>query len=205
MAATPTDHTTKTIAKWLNRGSINIFGMQFSGKDTQAELLAELFNGAVIGGGDILRNSTIPKRSQEAINRGDLVPTEDYISIVLPYLSRSEFSDKPLFLSSVGRWIGEEKNVLAATKAANHPIKAVVYLTLDKQVALDRLKIAERQREDDYHENVVRRIEDFKNKTLPVLDVYRSMGLLIEIDGQQAPQAVLKDIIDQLYLRAVRS
>lgn len=205
MGTAPTDHTTETIAKWLDCGSINIFGMQLSGKDTQAELLAEIFDGTVVGGGDILRNSIIPERSQLALAKGDLVPTEDYISIVLPYLSKSEFTGKPLFLSAVGRWLGEEQNVLAATKAARHPIKAVLYLTLEKKVALERLALAQRRRDDDHPENVVRRIEEFENKTLPVLDVYRSMGLLIEVDGHQKPEAVLQDILDRLYERARRS
>ena len=102
------------IAEWLGSGSINIFGMPFAGKDTQGELLATALDAVRLSGGEILRNSVIPPHVQEAIDAGNLAPTDEYIDIVLPYLSKQEFAGKPLILSSVGRWKGEEGGVIAA-------------------------------------------------------------------------------------------
>ena len=190
------------VSTWLGTGSLNIFGMQLSGKDTQGAALSKLFNGPLLGGGDILRNSVIPPRAQAALDVGDLVDTQDYVDIVLPYLSKSEFIGKPLILSALGRWIGEEKNVLAATEASGHPTKAVIYLDITEEEALRRLAVADRGRADDHEENLRHRLEEFRNKTLPVLEEYRKLGLLININGMQAPELITEDILNQLNKRA---
>ena len=48
-------------------------------------------------------------------------------------------------------------------------------------------------------EKVARRISEFKDKTLPVIEVYRKMDILLEINGQQDRDSVFSDVIDQLY------
>jgi len=195
------------IRTWLGTGSINIFGRPFAGKDTHGRELVTLFEGVLLGGGDILRNSEIPEHVTELIRAGKLAPTEDYIAIVLPYLSREEFADKPLILSSVGRWHGEEEGVLEATDAAGHPIKAVVYLDIDEPAVRARWQakthVGERgERHDDTEEILEIRLEEYREKTLPVIDFYRDKGLLIDIDSTASKRAVLNAIIDELYKRA---
>jgi adenylate kinase len=192
------------IRKWLDTGSINVFGMPFAGKDTQAGVLADLFDGTVLGGGEILRNSMIPAHVTEIIDAGGLAPTEDYINIVLPYLQHEKFAGKPLILSSVGRWHGEEEGVLGAAKEAGHEVKAVLFLRIDEATAHrrhDQAHIAadRGERADDSPEKLLKRFEEFHNKTLPVIDYYRDHDLLIEIDGNQTPPAVTEQIIDALY------
>lgn len=199
-----------TIQKWLGAGSINIFGRPFAGKDTHGRELVTLFNGVLLGGGDILRNSEIPAHVKEIIHSGKLAPTEDYIAIVLPYLSQDEFKDKPLILSSVGRWHGEEEGVLGAAKESGHPVKAVVYLELDEDKVRQRWErtshLGERgERHDDTKEILETRLEEYRNKTLPVIDFYREKGLLIPIDSSLEKQEVLDNIIDALYALAVAS
>lgn len=188
------------LKNWLGTGSINIFGPQFSGKDTQGNMLVEAFGAApLLGGGDILRNSIIPEHTKKIMERGELFPTQDYIDIVLPYLSRSEFNGKPLILSAVGRWYGEEKGVLKVTTESNHPLKAVVYLTLNEELIWKRWEnhnnLSNRgMRQDDTRESLEMRLKEFREKTLPVIDVYRDMGILIEVNGDQPPKNVFKDV-----------
>ena len=67
------------IKQWLGTGSINIFGMPFAGKDTQGKILSDMFDGPLLGGGDILRNSVLPEHVRAAQKKGLLIPTEDYI------------------------------------------------------------------------------------------------------------------------------
>src|ERR1700676_246985 len=110
------------IARWLQSGSINIFGLPFSGKDTHGTTLAKLFDAAFISGGDILRSSNL-SQIKEHIAEGHLAPTDEYLAVVLPFFSRPELNGKPLVLSSVGRWHGEEPNVVQAAAASDHPIK----------------------------------------------------------------------------------
>jgi len=191
------------IKAWLGSGTINIFGRPFAGKDTQGAKLAATFEGSLLGGGDILRNSTIPDYVDAILRRGELIPSDDYVDIVLPYLSKPEFADRPLILSSVGRWIGEEKGVLAATEAANHPLKAVVYLELSEATVIDRWKSLQSHddrggRYDDTEEVLTKRLEEYRNKTIPVIEEYEMMGLLIRIDGESDPVTVYDSILGAL-------
>lgn len=193
----------KSIAEWLGSGSINLFGVPFAGKDTQGARLADLFGGPLLGGGDILRRSAIPKRVQVALDKGQLIPTKDYLEIVLPYLSRPEFAGHPLILSSVGRWHGEEAGVLEATAAADHPIMAVVYLKISEADQLRRWQQAVSRggrgaRTDDNQTILNTRLQEFQNKTLPVIEFYRNQGLLIEVNASVAPDDVTAEILSGL-------
>lgn len=190
------------VKKWLGTGSINIFGMLLSGKDTQGQMLADNLGAALISGGEILRSSKIPDRAKRALDAGDLIDTRDYHAIVTPYLAKPEFTDKPLVLSAVGRWIGEEQTIIKAASDANHPIKSVIYININDQTAFDRLNDAQRDRPDDNAETLKWRIQEFKNKTLPVIDVYRQKGWVAEINGDQTRQAVFNCIVDALYKQA---
>jgi adenylate kinase len=194
---------------WLGNGSINIFGLPYAGKDTHGSILAELLDAPLLSGGDILRNSVIPPEVKRDLDAGILVPTEDYLNIVTPYLSKPEFQDKPLILSSVGRWIGEEEGVLAATEASGHPIKAVVYLHLSVETMRERWAKSQEKndrggRADDAKGVIETRIQEFREKTLPVIEVYRQKGLLIEVNSDAEKQEVLENILARLYIRATR-
>ena len=202
----PHDHL-ETIKKWLGSGSINIFGLPFAGKDTHGETLTHLLDARLLGGGEILRNSDIPPKLKAELDAGILFPTTDDMRIVTPYLRRSEVEGNPLILSSVGRWIGEEEGVLQATKASGHPTKAVVYLHAGEEVVFRRWKKSQEKgdragRADDAEHVLATRIEEFNTKTLPVIEVYRQKGLLIEVNSDAEKNEVLENILARLFLRA---
>ena len=191
------------IADWLGSGSINIFGRQFSGKDTQGRILADMFGGVLLGGGDIMRNSVIPPHVADAMKKGLLPPSKDYIEIVTPYLSKQEFAGHPLFLSAVGRWIGEEEGVLSAAAASGHPVKAVVYLDMPKELSYKRWETFKAHddrgdRNDESLESFETRLQEFENKTLPLMETYKKLGLLVSISADQPVETVTNEILDQL-------
>ena len=195
------------IRTWLGAGAINIFGRPFAGKDTQGKKLASLFDAHLLGGGEILRNSTIPQHVQAALHRGELIPTEDYISIVLPYLSQDEFLDKPLVLSSVGRWVGEENGVMQALEASKHALKVVIHLELEEETVRERWLALEHHddrggRIDDTAEVLTVRLAEFQEKTMPVLETYQNLGLLERINALGTPEEVHQRILERLLARA---
>ncbi len=194
------------IKEWIDSGAINIFGLPFSGKDTHGKEIAAMVGAPLIGGGDILRSKKVPQHVTDAINNGYMAPTEDYKQIVLPYLAQEMYSGIPLVLSSVGRWEGEEKSVLEAAYAAGHPIKCVILLNITKEVVWERWNANERQRHDDAAEHILeKRFSEFEEKTLPVIEEYQKMGLLLEIDGIPSKDIVTEDIINRLYDFAVKN
>lgn len=195
------------ILHWLKSGSINIFGLPFAGKDTHGEALAKFFDAPLIGGGDILRSIAIPTDLKKKLDAGVLFPTEQYLRIVTPYLANPAFDDRPLILSSVGRWIGEEKGVIQATASSGHPMKAVIYLHVAEEVVRKRWARSQEKgdrgnRADDAESLLDIRIREFQQKTLPVIEVYRQKGLLIEINSDAEKDEVLENILARLLMIA---
>lgn len=190
----------EAIRKWLGTGAIDIFGRPFAGKDFQGRQLIEFFGGNMVSSGEILRNS----KTEMTTRNGKLTPTKDFYEIVLPYLSQPEISDGPLFLSSIGRWHGEEDAVMNALDKSGHPLKAVVFLNISPNESHTRWLAREinndrSERYDDTEETLSIRFNEFQEKTLPVLDYYRNLGLLVEIDGKGPRNDITNLIIDALF------
>ncbi len=201
------DQKISVIKQWLGTGSVNIFGRQYAGKDTQCERLSRDLGGAMFGGGDILRKSDTPEHAMNEIESGNLSPTDVYRAMVTPYFSKSEFAGKPLFLSSVGRMYGEEEVIIKAAQDSGHEIKAVIFLDIDNETVWERYKRghetgSREARADDQEDAIKRRLELFEESTIPVIDVYRSLGLVIDIDGSQDQDTVYEVVISRLYEKA---
>jgi len=196
-----------TILHWLQTGSINIFGVPFAGKDTQAARLGKLLNAPVVGSGQILRGHHEEKRIKELSSTGELFPSDYYFSIVLPFLSKPEFANKPLVLSSVGRWSGEEEVILDSAKKAGHPLKAVVLLKLENDEVYRRFELSQKNkdrglRHDDAEHLIDVRLKEFSKKTMPVIEAYRRKGLLLEVNGMQSLDDVTQEMVEILVTRA---
>lgn len=203
-----------SIRQWLETGSINIFGIQFSGKDTVGKRLAELLDAQFISSGDVMRDIYLQKttESDPDVKRaaevgslsGSLMPTEEFKKMIVSSLTSSDLNGKSLILSTIGRWIGEEAPVMNALNASGHPTKAVLLLNISEAEAWKRWQIAHDSRNGGRHddideEKVSRRLGEFREKTLPVIEIYRNMGILLEINGEQDRDKVFSDVIDTLY------
>lgn len=198
----------KLIKRWLGSGSLNIFGRPFAGKDTQAARLAAWLDAPVIGGGDIIRNSEVPLDVRQREQAGMLVSQQSYLDLVTPYLQRAEFHGKPLILSSVGRWYGEEYSILESARESVHHIMCVVYIALSPEATEQRFEAAytdaARTARAD-HDTLETRLKEFNAKTQPVIGTYRELGLLEEIDGDGSVEEVEHRIIAALFMRAVKA
>lgn len=197
----------KLLINWLGTGSINIFGRPFSGKDTQGKYLSHFFEAPLIGGGDIIRQSADNPQMKKIIDKGELAPQADYLKLIIPYLSLQNFIGKPLILSSLGRWHGEEEPILSATQVTRHPVKAVINLEISENDVWERWEAAKHrqdrgERNDDNKNSITTRLSEYKNKTEPVLTYYKKSGLLITIDGTDKEEAVSQNIVKQLLKKA---
>lgn len=199
-----------TIKNWLGTGSINIFGLPMAGKDTQGIKLAEALNAKFLSSGMIVR-AMEKETKQNLTNKGNLIPTNIFYEWVLPYFERRDLFEYPLILSSIGRWFGEEDQVMSVAEGAGHEIKAAILLNLSETEALKRFDEAKTlgdrgDRADDKELTVFKnRLQEFHQKTIPVLKHYQSLGLLITIDGNQTRDAVFSEIVEKLYQKASQS
>ena len=198
------------IKKWLGTGSINIFGMPMSGKDTQGVKLAEALDAKFLSSGLIIRTME-KENSLNYSKNGELIPTNVFYEWVLPYFERPDLFKFPLVLSSIGRWHGEEDQVMSVAAGAGHDIKAVVVLNIAESDAEKRFYEAKilndrGERQDDKDIDTFKtRLKEFREKTLPVLHYYNSLGLLVEVNGDQSREDVFSEIVEKLYERALKS
>ncbi|MBQ3353073.1 nucleoside monophosphate kinase [Candidatus Saccharibacteria bacterium] len=198
------------IKKWLGSGSINIFGLPMSGKDTQGIKLAESLNAKFLSSGLIIR--TMEKETKQNLSAsGNLIPTNIFYEWVLPYFERRDLFETPLVLSSIGRWSGEEDQVMSVAAGSGHEIKAVIYLNISEVEAEKRFNTAKSlndrgDRDDDKDIEVFKvRLKEFREKTLPVLKHYHSLGLIINIDGSKSRENVFNEIVEKLYQKTSES
>lgn len=196
------------IKEWLGSGTINVFGLPFSGKDTQCEILAESLGATVASSGAIFREQQDNVELQQIMATGALIPSDMFFDIMLPFFNKPELAGKPLVLSSVGRMKGEEGPIVRATDESNHPIKAVIVLAIPEDVVWERhraaLNLNDRgARPDDANDDILRnRIAKFNSQTVPVIEFYREKGILIEVDGTKDRETVTQEIFSALKARA---
>lgn len=201
------DTKIETIKKWLGTGSINIFGLPMSGKDTQGVKLAETLGAKFLSSGMIIR-AMENETKQHYSEHGALIPTNVFYEWVLPYFERRDLFNHSLILSSIGRWSGEENQVISVAAGAGHPIKAAIILNISEADVEKRFEAAKTlsdrgDRKDDKDLETFRtRLKEFREKTVPVLHHYKTLGLLVEVNGDQSREAVFDELIDKLYKKA---
>lgn len=200
----------EVIKQWLGTGSINLFGLPMSGKDTQGIKLAEALNAKFLSSGMIIR-AMEKETKQDLTKNGALIPTNIFYEWVLPYFERRDLFEYPLVLSSIGRWKGEEDQVMSVAAGAGHEIKAVIILNISEADVEKRFETAKKlndrgEREDDIDIDVFKtRIKEFREKTMPVIQHYKTLGLLIEVNGDQSRDAVFNELVEKLYEKASKS
>lgn len=206
------DEKIAKIKEWLGTGSINVFGLPYSGKDTVGLRLADLLGAKFLSSGLILRAAeSNDKDLAKDLAAGNLAPTETFKKIIMPYFGREELKDFPLVLSSVGRWEGEEIDIMKAARDGGHEIKAVVLLNISEDEAKQRWDAAKisgdrGDRSDDREKRILdNRINEFITKTMPVIETYRSEGLLIPVHAIGDRDVVFNSVIDELLKFANRA
>ncbi len=191
------------IKSWLGIGSINIFGLPMSGKDTVGVQLAEKLGAKFLSSGIIVR--AMEQATGTAYSHGGkLMPSSVFYDWVLPYFEREELWKYPLILSSIGRWAGEEDEVMSVARASGHTIRAAVVLQLSDKDVVERWEAAKLLgdrglRHDDADPEIFQtRIDEYHKKTLPVLKHYQELGLLVPVQADFTREQVLKNTIEAL-------
>ncbi len=200
-------NTTAIIAAWLGTGSLNLFGRPFAGKDTQGKTLADQFKGILLSSGDILRHDHGNQEVQRIMAAGGIIPSDLFESIMLPYMARPDFANRPLILSEVGRVPGEDEAVMRAAEQSGHPLRAVIHLNLPETEVWRRFDAAMQthdrgSRADDTKAVLQTRLDAYQQKVMPVIENYQKHGLLVEVDGTLPRAEVTAAILNALAQKA---
>lgn len=173
---------------------IILFGIQGSGKGTQARLLAEKYNYKIFETGQELRNiikggSELGKKVNDFISKGNLVTNEIVMEIVENFLEKNK-EDKIIF-DGIPRSLLQKKTMDDLLKRNNRDCK-IIFLEVPKNEVLERMQ--ERGREDDTEEIIKRRIENYENETIPVIEQYKGEKEVFSIDGFKSIDKVFKNL-----------
>lgn len=178
---------------------IIFFGIQGSGKGTQAKLLAEKWGLRIFETGAELRaimkeDSELGRTVSEIISRGDLVPNDIVMDIIAHFLDAISADDRVLF-DGIPRSMPQKETFDALLKKKGRSAIGV-FLDVPTEVVVERMK--SRGRDDDTDEVIARRIKNYEQETLPVIEAYESEGKLLRVNGNQSIEEVHNEILSRL-------
>jgi len=208
-----------------------LLGAPGAGKGTQAKVLEERSGLVHVASGDLFRaalrqGTELGMLAKSYMDRGELVPDEVVIQMILERISRPDCQPGVIFdgfpRTSEQAWALGEQLALHDRK-----IDYVLYLSVPDSVLLRRIAGRQTcktcgstyniyyfpskrpdvcdecngklyQRSDDSMETARHRLEVYFNQTRPLIQYYRERGNLVEIDGQREISLVTESMLQSM-------
>jgi adenylate kinase len=181
-----------------------LLGPPGAGKGTQAARVACTFGCPHIATGDIFRANVaegtgLGRAAQEYMDRGDLVPDELVIAMVMDRLAESD-CDGGFVLDGFPRTVNQAEALDRRLGELAQPLEAALSFDVNEEELLRRLagRAAAQHRADDVEQTIRYRLEVFAIKTRPLIDYYAHRGLLINLDAIGPIEVVTKRILAAL-------
>jgi adenylate kinase len=181
-----------------------VLGPPGAGKGTQAVQLAERFACADVATGDIFRanvasGTELGRAAQEYMDRGDLVPDDVVIAMVMERLA-SDDCDGGFVLDGFPRTVNQAEALDRRLADLGAPLHAVLCIEAGEEELLRRLagRAAAQHRADDAEQTIRHRLEVFAIKTRPLIDYYAHRRLLNMVDGVGRVEEVTGRILSGL-------
>lgn len=176
-----------------------LFGIQGSGKGTQAKLFLEKhLDYRYLELGHIFRaltsnDNVISQHILERMSAGKLLDNSlacDMFNMYGHLITKQEYMLTDGFPRSLSQMY------YFMSKEIQHERDFCgIYFNLDREKALERIKkrAQEQWREDDVLESALRRLDTFEKETMPVINYFKYIGKLITIDADQPVDVVFAE------------
>ena len=205
-----------------------LIGPPGAGKGTQAARLRDELNLPHVASGDLfrenLKNKTeLGKKANEYMERGELVPDDVTIAMVMDRLARPDCA-RGAILDGFPRTIAQAEALDRALAERGHRISVVPSIVVPDEALVERLSgrwlcrqcgesyhvlfnppakpgVCDKdggelyQRDDDKPETVRNRLTVYHRQTSPLIDYYASKGVLTNVDGNQLIDEVEADLL----------
>lgn len=170
---------------------ILFLGVAGSGKSLQGRMLAESSSYQLVSTGDLFRKN-LSEAELERMRRGRLYSDEETISVVSREL-KDLSEDKELIFDGFPRTVAQAKWIMDQVKSGKWNLTAVFNLQASEEIIAKRL--SDRGRFDDQEETIKVRLEEYRNKTKPVIDYFKKSGVkIIDIDANRTPEEIHREI-----------
>jgi adenylate kinase len=164
--------------------NILMMGPPGSGKGTQAARIAERRGLAHISTGDMLRaamaaGTELGKRVKDVVDRGDLVPDDLMLELVLDRLSQPDAANGFL-LDGFPRTVAQATALVDALEGGQ-VLERIILLEVPDEVLVERALA--RGRADDTEDTIRHRLRVYLDSTRPVLAALEGKLDRVDIDG----------------------
>jgi adenylate kinase len=207
---------------------IIMLGAPGAGKGTQAEVLHEALKLTHISSGDLFRENVskqtqLGKMAQSFLDKGELVPDDTTIQMVMERIARSD-CERGVVFDGFPRTEAQAKALDTALDREQKRIGVVILIQVPDQALIGRLTArwtcpkcnsvynllsspprvegkcdrdgsSLTQRDDDKPETVRRRLDVYQKQTAPLIEYYRQAGLLKQVNGTQSIELVTKAVV----------
>lgn len=208
-----------------------IMGPPGAGKGTQAERLVKDLNITHISTGDMFRaaikeGTEMGKKAKEYMDKGQLVPDEVVVGMVIERLSQPDCT-KGFLLDGFPRTLDQANSLSGSLEDMGIKLDGVINIAVPRERLMARLtgrRVCKQcgasfhvvfnapkidgicdscggelyQRTDDNEETVSSRLNVYEAQTQPLIDYYNERGLLLDINGDQDINLVLKEVREAL-------
>jgi adenylate kinase len=181
-----------------------IMGPPGAGKGTQAARIAEHYSIPAISTGDIFRamktaDTPLAQQVREIMDSGGYVSDEITNAIVVDRLGQPDCVGGFL-LDGYPRTLQQVGTLDRALSEDGNRLDAVISLRADADEVVARLlrRAASAGRSDDNEETIRVRLKVYADQTAPLLEIYRALGLLVEVDGLGAVDEVSERVFAAL-------
>lgn len=186
---------------------ILLFGMQWSGKGTQADLLMEkITNYQYFEPGNIFRalksnDNVLWKHISSRMKKWEMLDdkiTFGLFDIYFHLLWEDEFMLVDGFL----RTLNQMYYYLHKMHLSWDRDFIAIYFDISREEALKRLMIRAKKewREDDNIESINKRIDIYEKETLPVINYLETMGKLIRINAERPIEDIYLELSKTLWI-----
>jgi len=186
-----------------------IVGPQGSGKGTQGIRIAQAFGILPLSTGDVFRGAVaagteLGDQVKAIIEAGDLVPDELTSAVVRDRLSQQDAA-AGFLLDGYPRNVAQVMHLDEFLEGRDEELDAVIELDVprDESIARISLRAAEQGRSDDTEDVIANRLAIYERETAPILDIYRTRGIVDRIDGVGSLDEITDRIIAALEARGL--
>lgn len=196
------------IDKELSKKLMNIvmFGYPGSGRGSQGLAIAKKYDLEFVATGKMLdeevqKGTDLGKRIEKLYTSGELVPDEIVVPLIEKKIEHSE-GVKGFIFKGFPRTLVQSYILDGILKKHGSSITKIIEIQVDTLELIRRLdkrsKTDKQMPYDSSTQKIVKRLEEHRNKTLPVIEKYKEVHEVSVIDGKADFDTVFRRIADEI-------